>query len=94
MSFCASVMYLLLDIVSVDKLSRLACEKYILIEFTFSPETKHLHMHIQLTIASFLKIKKIIKMFFFFFVQPLLQISITTMRNSSLQTVSNPSSNN
>ncbi len=92
MNFCASVMYSLLDIVSVDKLSRLACEKYVLIEFTFSSETKYMHM--QLTFASFLKIKKIIKMFFFFFLQPLLQISITTMRNSSLQTVSNPSSNN
>lgn len=93
MSFCASVMYSLLDIVSVDKLSRLACEKYVLTAFTFSPETKLLLMHMQLTFASLLKIKKIIYIFFFF-VQPLLQISITTMRNSSLQTVSNPSSNN
>lgn len=65
MSFCASVMYSSWDIVSVDKLSSLACEKYVLIEFTFSPETKHLHMHMQLTFASFLKNKKIIKMIFF-----------------------------
>ncbi len=63
MNFCASVMYSLLDIVSVDKLSRLACEKYVLIEFIFSSETKQMHM--QLTFASFLKMKTFITIFFF-----------------------------